>query len=108
MDILTFWIILVKVGRLKVSGLVSEILLVFLARESIFFVCMDNNWESLVWIFFWIGIICRRYSKEGWSMRLKREDIWEGNNFLYLIRSRKFSTLLYSVSRVGLVDPLPS
>ena len=105
---LTFWIMLVKVGKLKVSGLVSEMLLVFLANESIFFVCIDSSRESLVCIFFWIGMIWSRYSKEGCNIRLKSKEIWEGKSFLYLIRSKKFSILLYSVSRVGLVDPLPS
>ena len=51
LEILTFWIKLVKVGKLKASGFVSEMLLVFLASESIFFVCIESNQESLVCVF---------------------------------------------------------
>ena len=102
---LTFWIILLKGGKLNVSGLVSIILLVFLANDSIFLVRIVNKRENLDCVFAWIGVIWSRYSKEGCKIKLKSAEICEGVIFLYWIRIRKFSILFWIWLRVGADEP---
>ena len=94
LEVLTFWIILFRVGRLKERELVKIILFVFFANESNFFVWMVKRQESLVWIFLWIYTIWKKYLSTGWSMWLNREVICNRLSFLYLIREKKFLILL--------------
>ena len=90
-EALTFWIILLRVGRLNESGFVKTILLVFFDKESIFFVWVVKRRESFICIFLWVSTICSKYSKESWSIRLNKEEICDGVSFLYFISERKFS-----------------